>query len=300
MIQANPDLTPNLVKAILQYTAQKYSYDALTQGAGFLNAQGAVNLAKFFRTASDGSRLHVPRAWSKQVIWGNHRLAGGQIRPNANAWKVQTVWGAAMDDEGDNIVWGTLCGDDCDNIVWGTFDVLDEDNIVWGTLFDDGGENIVWGTMLDDDNIVWGTLEDAENIVWGTDCEGADCDNIVWGTSLDCDPLDLTCDNIVWGTAEFAENIVWGTSGDIENIVWGTSSEEDNMTWGNSGEDPPLFDDPDGEPVNFDQTVFDDLFPSEPVVTEPVSGGSDGGSTGETSPIAPITDAVVTGILGGL
>ncbi|MEO8522557.1 MAG: S8 family peptidase, partial [Acidobacteriota bacterium] len=37
MFQANPSLTPNLVKALLQYTAQPYpGYDALTQGTGFL------------------------------------------------------------------------------------------------------------------------------------------------------------------------------------------------------------------------------------------------------------------------
>ena len=32
MIQANPKLTPNLVKAIIEYTAQDYHYDALTRG----------------------------------------------------------------------------------------------------------------------------------------------------------------------------------------------------------------------------------------------------------------------------
>ena len=45
MLQANPSLTPNAVKAILQYTAEQYpDYNALTQGAGFLNAVGAVRL----------------------------------------------------------------------------------------------------------------------------------------------------------------------------------------------------------------------------------------------------------------
>ena len=35
MLQANPGLTPNLVKAILEYTAQVYpNYDPLTEGAG--------------------------------------------------------------------------------------------------------------------------------------------------------------------------------------------------------------------------------------------------------------------------
>jgi hypothetical protein len=84
---------------------------------------------------------------------------------------------------------------------------------------------------------------------------------------------------------------VWGTSGDVDNIVWGTSSEPDNMTWGNSGEDTPLFDNPDSEPANFDATVWEDIFPAEPIAVVPV--------VEET--IVPITSTVtsVTGILGG-
>src|SRR5213075_2283668 len=47
MLQANPSLTPNLVKAILEYTAETHDgYNPLTQGAGFLNARGAVELAQ--------------------------------------------------------------------------------------------------------------------------------------------------------------------------------------------------------------------------------------------------------------
>jgi len=280
MLQANPTLTPNMVKAIIQYTAQQYEgYNALTQGAGFLNTRGAVVLARFYRTAHQGSTLAMPLAWSKQVLWGNHRITGGVIRPNANAFQLGTTWGAAADADGDNIVWGTLFGADSDNIVWGTFDLLGEDNIVWGTLRDAEGDNIVWGTNGDDDNIVWGT-SDGDNIVWGTDCGGADCDNIVWGTSDD---------NIVWGTAEFAENIVWGTNGEVDNIVWGTSSEDDNLTWGNSGEDTPLFDDPDGEPANFDQTVWENIFPVEPVQVVPAP---------EESLIVQPTQTV-TSLLGG-
>ena len=47
MLQANPALTPESVKTILQRTADSSSrYDALTQGAGFLNARAAVELAR--------------------------------------------------------------------------------------------------------------------------------------------------------------------------------------------------------------------------------------------------------------
>ena len=63
MIQANPKLTPNLVKAIIQYTAQdRTSYNALTQGAGFLNTKGAVDLAKFLKAPQAGQ--HYPPATS--------------------------------------------------------------------------------------------------------------------------------------------------------------------------------------------------------------------------------------------
>ena len=289
MMQANPALTPNMVKAILQYTAQRYgSYDALTQGAGFLNARGAVQLARFFKTAQPGDRLPISRAWSKQIIWGNHRLSGGVIRPNANAFNLNTVWGSAFDALGDNIVWGTLFGADDDNIVWGTLDALD--NIVWGTLA--GDDNIVWGTIRVGDNIVWGTLAGDDNIVWGTDCGGADCTEIVWGTSVP--GLD---DNIVWGTAELADNIVWGTSGDVDEIVWGTSTEDDGTSWGSSDDEaPPLFDDPNGEPANFDQADFDLLFPPELVEDPPTVPTTDGTNGGTPT----TTTNALTGLTGGL
>ena len=58
MLHANPSLTPNMVKAILQYTAQVYpQYDFLSQGAGFLNARGAVVLAGYFKTGQRAWRI---------------------------------------------------------------------------------------------------------------------------------------------------------------------------------------------------------------------------------------------------
>src|SRR6185295_8276736 len=177
MLQANPSLTPNAVKAILQYTAQEYSgYDPLTQGAGFLNALGAVRLAKFYATAQPGQPLPSQEMWGKSIIWGNHQLKGGFPMPSANAFALGTDWGVAKTDDNQNIVWGVQCADDCLNIVWG---VDDNSNIVWG--------------VNDDMNIVWGTGDDY-NIVWGVDCGGDDCDNIMWGVNDDL--------NIVWGTAQ--------------------------------------------------------------------------------------------------
>src|SRR5205823_5887521 len=101
MFQANPNLTPNLVKAILQYTAQQYpGYKPLEQGAGFVNSLGAVRLAKFYKANHAGDLMPVQRVWSRHVIWGNHMLAHGYLNPRGNAWLNSTVWGSVktMDD----------------------------------------------------------------------------------------------------------------------------------------------------------------------------------------------------------
>jgi serine protease AprX len=213
MLQANPSLTPNMVKAILQYTSQSYpGYDALTQGAGFLNAMGAVRLARFYATAQPGDAVPMQDMWSKHILWGNHMVTGGFPLPDANAWGNGVVWGAAQGAKGDNIVWGSGCGTSaCDNVVWGSFDL---DNIVWGSL--------------SSDNIVWGNTAGKDNVVWGSDCGGGDCD-VVWGSS--------DGDNIVWGSCSLDDNIVWGSSFDLDNIVWGSSFDLDNIVWGSSAED---------------------------------------------------------------
>jgi serine protease AprX len=247
MLQANPLLSPNLVKAMLQFSAQEYpGYDALTQGAGFLNARGAVRLAEYFRTGQPGSAYPAMTGWSRQIFWGNKRVTGGVLTPGGTAWLNCVVWGDRRTPAGQNIVWGDNCHDSsCDNIVWGNNIVWGDaagDNIVWG---DQGDDNIVWGNS-DGDNIVWGNGESdnivwgnsgVDNIVWGDDCGGENCDHIVWG--------NLGDDNIVWGNAEGIENIVWGNvSGD--NIVWGNGANanivwgdaaDDNIVWGNNGDD---------------------------------------------------------------
>jgi serine protease AprX len=272
MLQANPNLTPNLVKAILQFTSQEYpGYDALTQGSGFLNARGAVQLAEYFRNRLKGSSYPSMNGWSKQIFWGNKRIKGGVLTPGGTAWGADVVWGAKP--QGMNIVWGENCVDSsCEGVVWGNNIVWgdsDDDNIVWGN---DGDDNIVWGNT-DDDNIVWGNADDDnivwgngdddnivwgnaddDNIVWGNDCGGENCDNIVWGNSDD--------DNIVWGNAEGIDNIVWGNDGD-DNIVWGNDGD-DNIVWGNSVTEAVqqvVFGDETHEVNTLPASMWDALFP---------------------------------------
>ena len=97
MLQANPALTPNAVKAILEYTAEnRAGYNRLTEGAGFLNAKGAVDLAQLLPAraarpavpegpvvvASD--HLGQPRAGRRDDPADRHRL-GRQHRVGHHA-----------------------------------------------------------------------------------------------------------------------------------------------------------------------------------------------------------------------
>ena len=103
MLQANPSLRPNEVKAILQYTAEFYpGYDRLTEGAGFLNAKGAVDLARYLGSPA---AVEYPSSdsWTARVIWGNRLLKGGRFTASANAWTSDVLWGATA-----RIVWELL------------------------------------------------------------------------------------------------------------------------------------------------------------------------------------------------
>ena len=95
MLQANPSLTPNAVKAILEYTAALRSgVDYMSQGAGFLNADGAITLASFYQTARTGDSYPTDSNWSAHILWGNFLIGGGTITPTASAWGSNIVWGS--------------------------------------------------------------------------------------------------------------------------------------------------------------------------------------------------------------
>jgi serine protease AprX len=113
MLQVNPTLTPNAVKAILEYTAEtRAGYDFLTQGAGFLNARGAVELARAFGGSTISDTTDAAR-WSRHVIWGNLRIGGGAIGPRAKAWRLGVTWGTLPSTGNDPAVTTTACaGDD--------------------------------------------------------------------------------------------------------------------------------------------------------------------------------------------
>ena len=208
MLQANPFLTPNAVKAILQYTGESHSgYDALTQGAGFVNARGAVELARHFAA---GSTDYVSSAeWSRQLIWGTQRILSGRLTPAANAWGLNVVWGTTTTPEGAAIEWGVT-------------DTSYEETRDWESAAGCGDGQCATVAWRPD------TTVGAENVVWGTSCGGGDCDGQDWSAG------DQT---VVWGTDTEGDTVVWGTNTEGDTVVWGTS-DNGTVVWGSSGGDP--------------------------------------------------------------
>jgi hypothetical protein len=184
-------LTPNMVKAILQYSAIPVTDSdpstpaALEQGAGGINAAGAIALARAIRPATTVGTPWLAAyvapytyingekyGWANHIVWGDHFVRGDTLKFNLKAWAKHIVWG----DHDEHIVWG-------DHVVWGDgfFQDVNETlnsilswskHIVWG----DYDEHIVWGDS--DEHIVWGDLDD-EHIVWGDSSKG------VFGLSSD-------------------------------------------------------------------------------------------------------------------
>jgi serine protease AprX len=115
MLQADPELTPNAIKAILQFTAEpRAGTDQSTQGAGLLNARGAVALARQLASRStDAAALEEvaggTAGWSRQIIWGAQRVTGDTILPVMAPWDVDVTWGAETTSRGESVTWGALC-----------------------------------------------------------------------------------------------------------------------------------------------------------------------------------------------
>ena len=95
MLQANPSLTPNAVKAILQYTAQNSPvYNTLTEGSGSAQCTRR-RTARAVLSLTSQARTRRSPDWGRRVVWGTRLIRGGRIMPAVNAWWEDVTWGAA-------------------------------------------------------------------------------------------------------------------------------------------------------------------------------------------------------------
>ena len=98
LLQENPNLTPNMVKIILMYTAQKLPYaNEFEQGAGELNIDGALKLARLVRkdltnqtpagtpmltsavSSTTSSIAGEKFTWAKKAFFGTYSVTGSDL-----------------------------------------------------------------------------------------------------------------------------------------------------------------------------------------------------------------------------
>ena len=110
--QANPSLTPNLVKMILMYTAQPLAgFNQLEQGAGLVNLEGALRLARLIRTdlsaatpvgdpllcAGCAEPSPVSTVAGQQFYWGRGVILDNTFATGNNlVLKYQSVYGLGV------------------------------------------------------------------------------------------------------------------------------------------------------------------------------------------------------------
>jgi serine protease AprX len=84
LLQANPKLTPNMVKMLLMYTAQQLpGYNTFEQGSGEINLEGAMRLARLVRTdltatTAVGAPLLVGSFGSQQTTIAGYQFTWAQ------------------------------------------------------------------------------------------------------------------------------------------------------------------------------------------------------------------------------
>jgi len=145
MLQQNPALTPDQVKARLMKTAWKgvgqytYSHDSLgnlynneydlfTYGAGYLDVNAALG----------STDLATGSALSPTVYFNNNgSVTIANTTPDSQFAGSSVVWGAT------SVVWGN-------SVVWGS-GVISSTSVVWGAT------SVVWGsTSMTGYSVVWG------------------------------------------------------------------------------------------------------------------------------------------------
>jgi serine protease AprX len=176
LLQANPVLTPDQVKARLMKTASKSfpstssvydaasgvtytsQYDIFTVGAGYVDLAAALastevsNGTAMSPVASyDSSSGNVYLTSDSSSVWGTKQ-----------AWSGPAVWGPSQFTGGSSIMWGA-------NTPGGT-------SIMWGAS-DLWGSSIMWGagtssafSAIWSDSIMWGASGQwGSSIMWGAD-----------------------------------------------------------------------------------------------------------------------------------
>jgi serine protease AprX len=158
LLQQNPALTPDQIKARLMKTAYKtfptsttatdpttgqtYTsyYDLFTVGAGYVDLAAAMssndltpstvgaalspsatfNASTGTVTLSNGNSTVASSSvvWGTSVVWGSSVVWGTNVSGSSVVWGTSVVWGSSV-TSGFSVVWGASSGTSATSVVWG-------------------------------------------------------------------------------------------------------------------------------------------------------------------------------------
>ena len=189
MLEADPRLTPNLVKLALLLSAVKLQEPhMLEQGNGLVNAQTAVTLARSLHVRNQLVTGRVSPTWADAgAVW-----AGGAFAYGDQIIFSSLVKGKKADFWGSGISWSNYLSDDKDwasgifwsgGQFWGSDIFWASDSLAWTNL-------ALWsGKRLASDNLVWADPEGggvfwsdvaADGVFW------ADAQGVCWADGVSC------------------------------------------------------------------------------------------------------------------
>ncbi|HEX7288279.1 MAG TPA: S8 family peptidase [Candidatus Angelobacter sp.] len=158
LLQQDPNLTPDQIKARLMKTAYKtfpassvstdlttgqtYTsyYDLFTVGAGYLDIAAAV-------ANTDKAPTTLGSALSPSAVYNSITSTVSLVNGNSVIWGGSVAWGSSV-TWGTSVVWGTNVSGSA--VLWGT-------SVAWGSSTNTGF-SVVWG----------GSTTCASSVVWGS------------------------------------------------------------------------------------------------------------------------------------
>ena len=193
MLQADPSLSPDTLKARLMKSAEKrLVYDVFSEGAGFADLRAALAESGVAQSGAPSPAVEWKQSgleiqdtgalWIDPADWALSSLFGSDpLRGTGGLWADSTLWndfysgGVSTGVSGHSIVWG---GGRSDSTSSGSSSSTTSDSIVWGGGRMDSGST-TGSTTLGADSIVWGGGRQSSSTITGDSTVSAD--SIVWG-----------------------------------------------------------------------------------------------------------------------
>ena len=206
MIQAEPSVTPDTVKARLMKSAEKrLDYDIFSEGAGFADlesalATGGVTVAPALSPIASWTSTGIliqdtgelwgdEAAWAGEAIWGFDPLRG-----TGSVWADLVLWEDGLDGTLDDVA---LRNAWAESTVWGggkkASGAVAGLSVIWGGGTKESAtttaSSVVWGGGVAADSVIWGGGVTADSVIWGG---GVTADSVIWGGGVTADSVDST------------------------------------------------------------------------------------------------------------